>query len=446
MKKLLTVLLLLALVAWLAFKAAVWYLADSRLAQAREGLSEYGVLLRGEIGSSVAGELSLRDTHFQPFRLTQGIEAALLQYRTPSAVALLESLATPSQLPADWTLEGDGLGLTLDPAMIKNWVAADPDAPPALFAPVCGPDFRQGLGSGDLIRMGITEVTGDLLLRQQPAALRFELNTSAVGSLELEWPGARLDPTRPGELMQTTDQPLHLILRDGGLMRKVAAYCARETGMAIETWAQRVTSDFTTALAARGLEPSQQLRALYQRWLTEGGKLEVRLQPGAPALGIPVHREGQPEAAELTVQYNDARVPEVYLMAAEPRLPEVPAQAREPVTDGVTEAVPDWRASPVAEAMRWLERRVRVTLNSGRVVEGRLTGIGESRLEVSRAMDGGEVAYPIAIRGISLFEVWRRPGDQGQPLPPTAEPESTPAATEPPAGETGTGAPGAPEN
>lgn len=446
MKKLLIILVVLALIAWIGFKGAVWYLADSRLGQAREALSEQGVLLRGQIGSSIAGELSLRETHFQPFQLTQGVSIRLLQYQTPSALALLQGLLSPSELPEQWTLTGDGLRLLLDPAMIKTWVSPDPEAPPALFAPVCGPDHRQRMGAGDLIRMGVTDLSGDFLLRQQPGGLGFEINTSAVGSLELEWPGARLDPTRPDSLPGTTEQPVQVILRDGGLMRKISAYCARESGMTIDAWADAVASDFSAALAARGLEPSDQLRALYQRYVTEGGRLELSLRPSAPALGIPVRRDAGQDVAEFVVGYNESLVPGIYLTAIDSTSPDIPVEAREPVVAAEVEAAPDWRPSPVAEAARWLERRVRVTLDSGRVVEGRLAGVTETRLSVAQALDGGEVAYPIAITGVTEFDVWRRPGDAGRPLPPVPESESTPAADEPLAGETGTNATGEPEN
>lgn len=446
MKKLLTILVVLALVVWIGFKAAVWYLADSRLAMAREGLSEQGVLLRGEIGSSIAGVLSLRDAHFQPFQLTQGVDARLLEFRTPSGLALLQSLLDPARLPGQWSLKADGLRLVLDPAMIKNWVAPDPDAPPALFAPVCGPDRRQRLGSGDLVRMGVTEITGDGLLRQGPDALHFELNTSAIGSLELDWPGARLDPTRLTDLPESTQQAMTVILRDGGFMRKLAAFCARESGLAIDAWAATVAEDFNAALAARDLGASPQLRALYVRYLTEGGQLEISLRPSAPALGIPVRAEGGDSDADMVVEYNEARVPGVYLTPITPEAPEVPEQAREPVVAEAVEPGPDWRPSSPAEAARWIDRRVRVTLESGRVVEGRLTSVSETGLTVAQVMDGGEVAYPTVKTAITKFEVWRRASDQGRPLPPAPEPESTPAGEEPLAGETGTNAEGEPEN
>lgn len=427
MKKLFTVLLVLALVAYAGFKGTVWYLADSRLAQARNAMSEHGVISRQGLGSSVSGQLTLQEVTYQPFRLAQPLEAQILHFRTGSPVALIMALLRPQNLPGQWQLEADNVSLVLDAAMIKNWVASGEARIPALFVPVCGPDHRQQLGTGDLIRMGVTVVTGDALLEQTDEGMHFELNTAQVGSVEVNWPEARLDPTQPGQIISSSDHPLEVVLRDGGLMRKVAAYCARESGLELDDWATTVTEGFNEALQARGFEPSSQLQALYRRWVTEGGSLEFSLKPGAPGLGLPIRGAGGiPEAsaqgeglgaeASMTLGYNGARVPDIFLTAVEPESPELPQQALEPVTGDDPDIVA-WRRDTLENAPRWLERRVRVTLASGRVVEGRLIGADEKQVEVAREMEGGVVAYPIASSAIETFEVWRRSSDQGEPMP-----------------------------
>ncbi|WP_207308933.1 acetylornithine deacetylase [Marinobacter salicampi] len=430
MKKLFTVLLVLALVAYAGFKGTVWYLADSRLAQARHVMSGHGVISRQGLGSSVSGQLTLQDVTYQPFRLAQPLEAQTLHFRTGSPVALIMALLEPQDLPGQWQLEADNISLALDAAMIKNWVAPGEARIPALFVPVCGPDHRQQLGTGDLIRMAVTVVSGDALLEQTAEGMHFELNTAQVGSVEINWPGAKLDPTQPGQIIRSGNQPLEVVLRDGGFMRKVAAYCARESGLELEDWATTVTEGFNEALQARGFEPSPQLRALYRRWVTEGGSLEFSLKPDAKGLGLPVRSAGEKteapgqdksvvEEASMTLGYNGARVPDIFLTAVEPESPELPQAALEPVTGDDPEVVA-WRSDTVDNARRWLERRVRVTLASGRVVEGRLTGADDRQLEVAREMDGGLVAYPIDSSAVVTFEVWRRSSDQGEPVP---EPE-----------------------
>jgi len=86
----------------------------------------------------------------------------------------------------------------------------------------------------------------------------------------------------------------------------------------------------------------------------------------------------------------------------------VPAEAMEPVVDDPDPTEPRWQVANTADAAAMLDQTVRVTLENGNVVEGRLGSVDEKRLEVIRLVDGGEVAYPIAIRLIATFEVWRR--------------------------------------
>ena len=77
MKRLLSFLILLTLMGFASYKAGVWWLADQRLAEARTGLSEFGVLERGTIGSSLDGRVLLKQSSWQDFRLTQPLELGL---------------------------------------------------------------------------------------------------------------------------------------------------------------------------------------------------------------------------------------------------------------------------------------------------------------------------------------------------------------------------------
>ncbi len=67
-----------------------------------------------------------------------------------------------------------------------------------------------------------------------------------------------------------------------------------------------------------------------------------------------------------------------------------------------------WYVEPVGTAGQWIGRQVRVTLSNDNVVEGRLVSVSDRELEVARVVAGGEVAYPMLLRAVSGFEVWRR--------------------------------------
>ena len=234
MKRLLTTLILAALLGFAAFKAGVWWLADQRMSEVRQALGESGVLERGRIGSGVEGRLVLSGASWQDFELTQPLVIGRAEFDAGSPLALLTALATPSDMPSSWTMQAEGLALVLEATMFRNWVTADGASgrhKASLFALPCAPDPRQQLGSGDLLRMGITRLSGELILNQTPDRVYLELNSASTGSLELNWPGARIDLASPEATLTSSSRPLEVTLRDGGLMRRIAAYCAREAGL-----------------------------------------------------------------------------------------------------------------------------------------------------------------------------------------------------------------------
>lgn len=413
MKRLLTFLVVLALIGYLSFKGAVWWLADQRLAEARKALEEVGVIHRGEIRSGIEGRLVLGNGSYQDFRLTRPVAFDRLMFDAGSPLALLTALAAPADLPGKWSLQAENLRLTLDSNMFRNWVTAGSERAPALFSPVCGPDHRQQLGSGDLLRLGVSGVSGEALVAQRANGLYGELTTVDTGSVEVDWPGARLNPLDLPGIMESTTSAMKVTLRDGGLMRQVAAYCSRESGVETDEWTSIVMDAFSHGLKARGFSASEQLLALYRQWLTEGGELTLELNPSAPVWGVPVREEEEAAGSSLNVRYNHSAVPDIYLTRVEPEMPERPEVPHEPVAagdkgDGSAELVAGWNFADRENAESWIGQTVRVTLENGNVVEGRLVSVGDSRMEIARLMDGGEVAYPIAIRMVATFEVWRR--------------------------------------
>jgi len=401
MKRLLTLLVVLALMGYLAFKGGVWWLADQRLAEADRAVDDIGVIDHGQIRSDISGSLTLVDGFYEDFRLSRPLKVGRLTFDAGSPVALVNALLDPSALPSQWRLRGEQLSMTLDNALLSNWVteSGEPGTPP-LFAPVCGPNPQQRLSTVDLLGLGIARVTGEVLLRQDASQVYGEITTAETGSLEVLWPGARFNPLDPMALMTSSTQPVSVTLRDGGLMRRISAYCSREAGMETDQWLDVATEAFRAGLADRGFRASDQLVALYRQWLTEGGELGLELRPGEPLWGVP---EG---ASAPFVTYNGSRVPDVYLEQLEVA-PE-PAESAEPAEEKPAAQAPGWQVADKAEAAGLIGQTVRVTLANGNVVEGRLAAVSEERMEVARLVDGGEVAYPIATRLIDGFEVWRR--------------------------------------
>jgi hypothetical protein len=412
MKRLLTTLIILGLIGFAGYKAAVWWLTDQRLAEARAELEPWGVLKRGTIGSGIDGHLVLSEGHWQDFRLTQPLEFSRLEVSAGSPVNLLLALADPSRMPENWSARVDGLSLALEATMFRNWVTAggeNGEGEPAVFVLSCAPDPRQQISSGDLMRMGIPGLTGELLIRQSADRLHAELNTAGTGSVEFNWPGVRLNPLHPEALFAAGSGPLHLVIRDGGLMRRITAYCARESGNSPQAWASLAVNAFSEGLKARGLEASKQLLALYRQWLVDGGELALTLDLHAPAYGIPVDEPGSARAGTgWEVEYNGASVPDVYLKKVAPAAQPSANEQPEPVAPPENPGQQRWYTDTVENAGNWIDYKVRVTLSNENTVVGRLVSVTDREIEVARVVAGGEVAYPMLVRAIARFDVWRR--------------------------------------
>ncbi|TBW58842.1 acetylornithine deacetylase [Marinobacter halodurans] len=430
MKKLLLSLVCLLLLAYVGFKGAAWYQVHSLLERAHDALEEQGVLTWGRIGSSLSGHVSVYDLEFQPFLLTQPVRATRVTFSADAVPELLDALSG-GPLPGHWTLRAENLRLQLASPLLRDWVGPRNAAISAgLINIPCG---HGSLGLASLMSLGIGQVAGDLKVEQDnmlddAGGLNVDIQAGKLGSADIRLPGLRLDRTLDeGGSLQDYSGPVAVELRDGGFMRRLAAYCARAADIGPEEWAEQATRTFSEQLQATGYQPSDQLRALYKVWLRDGGELKATLTAGEPLLGLPERDRPagkgpvDPNIGGFDVFYNGARVPDLFVryLPPAPVQPVVANGATAPEDgDGTDSAA--FRPADPEQAARWPDRRVRVTLKSGRVVDGRLSGVTDSQLEVTRLVDGGEVAYPLARSAITLFEVWRRTGDAGiEPAPET---------------------------
>ena len=409
MKRLLLWLLILTTLCWAGYKGAVWWLVDQRLSEVRQALNNHGALVRGTLHSSVSGRVLIKKSEWQDFRLTQPLRVGVAELSAASPLSLLTLLYTPAaDIP--WTLNLERLTLALDAIMFRNWVTAqgaNSDGQAALFALSCAPDLRQRMGSGDLLRMGIAQMTAEAQLRQSREGFYAELTTDDLGSIELNWPGAWVDWRAPQEELKRS--PLQVTFRDGGLMRRIAGWCAGEAGLSPEQWASNSVAVLRQGLLAHGWEASSQLLALYHQWLLHGGELRVALKLSQPALGLPIHAAETDESERIgaDVHYNNAQVPGVYL-----RKSTVPVDVRIS-SMGAALALPSrpaegWVSQPLTMVEHWLGQKVRVTLSNNNRVAGRLVRVTENEIEVARLVAGGEVAYPMQRKAVAGFEIWRR--------------------------------------
>lgn len=276
--------------------------------------------------------------------------------------------------------------------------------------------------------MGIDRLEMDLTLHWLGATkdgyeLVGELNGNEMGSVDFRLRSKEL-PVAWGEMANaglTGWNFIQFVVRDGGFMRRLSAYCAKPGHKGPAGWASTETKALQRDLKQWGITLSPELVSLHQIWLQEGGEVTADL-PATPQAEV---ADINTLAAyfsrdDLLVQYNGRPLADVgfevdkdvvFLAVTEPA-PAQPAAVEPAVADHLA-----WRETPLATAEHWLGRQVRVEMAAGHSLEGYLSDINNRQLIILRRVAGGEFASPAARADVSELHVLRRRDE----LPPVLE-------------------------
>ena len=405
MKKLLMFVIVAGVLVYGGYRGSAWYVTHTLLTDTRQALADDGVLSWSRIHATLDGEVIIENLRYQSFAMNPPVSSRQAVLSFGSVGALAQWLMERQRWPMQWQLRLDDIGIALDQPLQRDWVQAQNNVRAPFYRPLCG-TAGQRLATSDWRGMGLPELRGVITLNRQADGLYLHGQGGVWGSFDAQFLDAELrNPLALSEGLKGLGERVELIVRDAGLMRRVTAYCSLASDLEPEAWLTQAQQQFSADLAAYGWHPSVQLASLYRVWLREGGELSATLSLTRDAFGLPLRSAATPEDWRAPWQpvYNGAMVPDVYLMA----MPAQVAEEPEPVVASIHTA-PGFMDEPVTEAARWLNRQVRVSLVSGRVVEGRLIAADSEQLNVGRMMDGGEMGYQISLRGVENFQVWRQ--------------------------------------
>lgn len=430
MKKLLTLLVLLLALTWGGYQATAWYGAHSALTELGRDLSRWGDLRWDSIRVSTTGELRVQGVRWHWFDITQPVQIGEAALEMPGPFKLLAWLYGDRQ-PEQWTLALRDLKVQLEPDLFRPWARAHRSLfleRHPLHLQSCG--GRQALTPADLLKMGIDRIEGDFQLTDEGAdgeqrRYLLSVNSGHLGSLEGVIRAGALDLAgRDGVPVQLPDiTALDLVLRDAGLMRRFSSFCAAAQDKTVDDWAETSAQNWQQRMSERGYVPTEATRTFYRRWLSEGGEVEVSWHPRngfLPSSEQALSASEWRERAGLSLAYNGEPLEDIGFALESGEQPSEETRQVEPqdmlVTDPELSMSTGYRDSEIDRAAAWIDRRVRLTLSTGREIEGRLVARDEGSLHVMRRMEGGELVAPFALTDIERFEVWRRPGDPGRPI------------------------------
>lgn len=415
-----TVLLLAAV----AYYGTLWYGARSAISKVGEAVSPWGNLHWDSARPAWDGSIIVEGLRWRWFDITRPVFAQRVTLEAPGLTALPSWLLNGNQ-PRRWRMTIDNAQLTVEPDLFRPWAhsrrALSLQRYPLYFHG-CGE--QAALTPADLLRMGLDRIAGDIELADRGSEAeehryRIEADAGRMGSFSLDWDADSFHvPILSGEHgVPSLPEQGRLMVRDAGLMRRLSSFCAAAEDEPVGEWVEKTSSHWAGAMADQGMVPTDATTALYGAWLRGGGELALAwaLDPDKPPEDGLSSGEWQRRTG-LDVTYNDEELEDIGFSLEETR-PARSGTDRAPLVP-VEESSPEpaFRESDTERAGAWIDRRVRVTLTSGRSVEGQLVAREGGALHIRRSLEGGTVVAPFKVANIDRFEVWRRADDMGRPI------------------------------
>ncbi|RMF16221.1 MAG: hypothetical protein D6758_08435 [Gammaproteobacteria bacterium] len=432
MKKLIFWPLFLAVVLFGAFKLFVWLTVQEQINALKRDMALTAALDTGWVESELDGTIRIRDVRITPYRWRNTLSLDAVTLKFPSAWALI---TLGSNLEKGWLPDSLQIELSGGEVPVKVVPGSTEDLPvtplDTLFFPrPCG-DIRRvdaaallEMGYGVLTfeaRMGWTFDRFDRLLKIDVESLmdgvqraHLTADLQLFHDLVIPPPAA----SKPPRIIH-----LELDLADLGFEKRLNRLCGGKTGLDESELLVRAQQNVARAAGSLGLELGAGWLDASRQWMLGDADLRIALNPVPDfeynmitlmsaesvldALGFRMTLNGKPYAG-LTLRANTEQLARALTQsesAAEAAPPEPEPESPSQVPP---EPVRQWLEVDPGELEVYLDLPARVTLHSGKVLEGRLTRVEPYSLELARQVAKGEVGYTIKKVEIKTVEIYTR--------------------------------------
>ncbi|SFN38685.1 hypothetical protein [Dokdonella immobilis] len=350
--------LLLAVVVLAGGALALEFAARSAALRVARALAPRAVLTYDSAGIALDGSVRLREPRLE---VRQGrwqgeLKARSADLRGSGRFWLVgQSLSRDPDPPSDLSLVVHGLTINGSDGGngVGSWLGT-PDL--ALFENQgCGSD---NLGEKDRARMGIAASPRvDRFEYHHDAAsktieLMFELDSPNVANWQGYAEFSAFDPGRWSDSAARHELRLvraGLSYRDPGYLSRRNTFCAQWLGVSSTEFVDRHVEAVRSFLVSRGINPSAEVLALYQRLVTRGGALNLASIPEAS--WVPAELEAYPRQLllrqlNITARLDDAPPIMLRLAFAEPEIPLYVVKSADRLASA---AVPELALGPGAE-------------------------------------------------------------------------------------------------
>lgn len=418
-------LLLLLIIVVGGYGAAHWHVTrtvKSQLDQAAVMAEGVGRLSYGQIWVIPTGEIRVHNLGFAAHG--QGgevrIERASLETENLLELVQLGQTLSNDEIPQRLALRLSGIELDLD----SMRPLVDNNAQQHMLAAGCG-DERTYFNFTDLDTMGYRQTRSDMTLEYRLTPERDNLQVEGEFTtesmyrmstrLEVSLPEAR----GPAALMGATLNQVQLRVDDLGYVPEAMAFCARETGLDIDTYKTRHVNAWEQLWQEQGVVLADNVVEAYATYIERPESLRVEsfarlnamqmmmvsdpqaiLDLIAPQIVV---NDGQPSPLQLTLALPQ-RLPESDNAQPQPEAPQAEPERRAP-EPAQTEQAPRVIDVPVADLADWLNSDMIINLADGREFRGEIESLNNDEVQFKQSVFGGTMVMPVARDAIRRVRV-----------------------------------------
>jgi len=300
----------------------------------------------------------------------------------------------------------------------------DNNAQQHMLAAGCG-DERTYFNFTDLDTMGYRQTRSDMTLEYRLSPERDnlqvegEFTTESMYRMSTRLEVALADAQGPAALMGATLNQVQIRVDDLGYVPEVMSFCARETGLDIDTYKTRHVNAWEQLWQEQGVVLADNVVEAYATYIEQPESLRVEsfarlnamqmmmvsdpqaiLDLIAPQIVV---NDGQPSPLQLTLALPQ-RVPEPDNAQTQPEAPQ--AEPERPAPEPTqTEQAPRVIEVPVSDLAAWLNSDMIINLADGREFRGEIESLNNDELQFKQSVFGGTMVMPVARDSIRRVRV-----------------------------------------
>lgn len=422
-KRLLMILVVVALVAYAALKGAVYFQLKSELDRLSALLAPFAALKYDGIESNLQGSVAVTGVSVTPAGAPVGIQIERVELRGEGTRFLLGLLAgfKPEQPPPRLAISIQRMRAPLGSGYLDYWRSAAP------VPDLCS--LGGLLGQTQIERLGYRQRVADGRLRYelnpQTGGLTLQLDYSLddLAGLSMEATLANVAGTDSATLPVLERFSLHYRI-DSDYMNQALRYCAGEVGQEPEAFIDGLFALSSAAMGKQlGFIPGPGLQAALRHLISRPGELLITALPDSGLTPADLQQATPGELVErlgIRVSVNDQPVTDLSFRTPQGNVPSgalfgemAPTLSGDGEADAPVAAAPRPRArfmdTPVAQLRRYLGRNVRIYASDWPdAQQGILIALQNQQLELEQRMYGGKMTLYIPLAKVRRAEVWRR--------------------------------------